>query len=197
MPTFIDLKGEKFGRLTVVERVGSRGDKTVWKCVCACGATTNVAAGNLRSKQSTSCGCYHIERIRRPDAAFNRVVTNYRNSARRRGLVWALDTTDVKAITVENCHWCNREPSNVAVAESGQTFTYNGLDRVDNAIGYTLRNVVACCAICNIMKRHHSAEEFVGHARRIVAHQDRTKPPETGETNATAEYVWAANGDKT
>lgn len=52
------------------------------------------------------------------------------------------------------------------------TYTYNGVDRVNNSDGYTIKNCVPCCAICNYAKRDLSETEFVAWARRLVAHQD-------------------------
>jgi len=39
-------------------------------------------------------------------------------------------------------------------------YTYNGLDRIDNAKGYILDNVVPCCKHCNYAKRNMSTEKF-------------------------------------
>lgn len=53
-----DLTGQRFGRLTVIERAGSntRGRAT-WLCRCDCGETV-VALGNALSRHNTkSCGC--------------------------------------------------------------------------------------------------------------------------------------------
>lgn len=58
----VNLLGEKFGRLRVVEsypshpRHGSR-----WKCVCDCGNIRVVLGGNLSSGNSRSCGCMASE----------------------------------------------------------------------------------------------------------------------------------------
>jgi hypothetical protein len=55
---FIDLTGQLFGRLTVLERGpnGYRG-KAKWWCLCACGTKKLVLGVNLREKQIQSCGC--------------------------------------------------------------------------------------------------------------------------------------------
>ena len=45
----IDLTGEKFGRLTVIERVEKDNSAVVWNCRCACGNNKEVRAGNLKS----------------------------------------------------------------------------------------------------------------------------------------------------
>lgn len=61
--------GEVFGRLTVVERVGStkKFDGTVGerilRCSCSCGSVKDVRAYSLRSGNTKSCGCIRRERI--------------------------------------------------------------------------------------------------------------------------------------
>jgi hypothetical protein len=57
----IDLTGETFGRLQVIERAPSRGKRTYWKCVCKCGNECEVEAYNLTSGHTRSCGCYKEE----------------------------------------------------------------------------------------------------------------------------------------
>lgn len=57
MPAFVDLTGQTFGDLAVIERHGSssNGDAT-WLCRCTCGAETVVLSSNLRRGRSRSCG---------------------------------------------------------------------------------------------------------------------------------------------
>lgn len=57
----INIIGEKYGRLTVVEYDHSRGNKAYWKCVCDCGMTTVACGNNLRTGTTKSCGCLHRE----------------------------------------------------------------------------------------------------------------------------------------
>jgi len=60
MPPFVDLTGQTFNRLTVIERV--ENSKPIrWKCICDCGNTTIVETGPIKSGHTKSCGCLHIE----------------------------------------------------------------------------------------------------------------------------------------
>ena len=59
----IDLVGEKYGRLTVVEFDRLQNHKTYWKCVCDCGLTVIATGNNLRSGNTQSCGCLHREKV--------------------------------------------------------------------------------------------------------------------------------------
>ncbi len=52
-----NLSGQRFGRLTVIERSGSRGEKPLWKCQCDCGNITYVISYSLTSGATRSCGC--------------------------------------------------------------------------------------------------------------------------------------------
>ena len=56
-----ELTGQKFGRLTVKEKVGSKNQKTVWLCECECGQETEVVTNKLTSGHTKSCGCYRNE----------------------------------------------------------------------------------------------------------------------------------------
>lgn len=56
-----DLRGKTFGRWTVVSKVKRNDNRTHWLCACECGSMRGVAAGNLRSGLSISCGCWQAE----------------------------------------------------------------------------------------------------------------------------------------
>lgn len=58
----IDLTGQRFGRLVVVDFAGQSTDgQAKWSCVCDCGTTTFASSGNLRSGRMKSCGCWRRE----------------------------------------------------------------------------------------------------------------------------------------
>ncbi len=66
MGKFIDLTGNRYGRLVIVERAESRitnsgQTKTMWKCLCDCGNTKIIAAADLKSGRVNSCGCLKKE----------------------------------------------------------------------------------------------------------------------------------------
>jgi len=66
MPQFIDITGQRFGRLVVKQRdddyVSPKGyHATNWICECDCGNTVVVRKCNLTSGASTSCGCKRVD----------------------------------------------------------------------------------------------------------------------------------------
>ena len=61
-----NIKGAKYGKLTVVHFVGlNRHNQAQWLCRCECGNHCIVGAHNLRTKNTMSCGCLHKEAAKR------------------------------------------------------------------------------------------------------------------------------------
>jgi len=55
---YIDLTGQRFGRLVAIERRDNQ-----WLCHCDCGETNLVHRSNLVSGRAKSCGCLRRERM--------------------------------------------------------------------------------------------------------------------------------------
>lgn len=59
----IDLKGQRFGKLTAVESlpIRAKGGFIRWKCNCDCGGIAEATSSSLRQGNVRSCGCLHRE----------------------------------------------------------------------------------------------------------------------------------------
>jgi len=56
------LTGQKFGRLTVIKKIGSnKWRKTIWLCKCDCGNEKSIIGLHLKSGNTKSCGCVRKE----------------------------------------------------------------------------------------------------------------------------------------
>ena len=67
---FLDLTGQRFGRLTVIKEADKyispqRLKFVQWLCKCDCGNDTIVLATNLKKGTTKSCGCYNIEQAKK------------------------------------------------------------------------------------------------------------------------------------
>ena len=169
-----DLTGKQFGKLIVLEFSHSvtykSGSQSLWKCKCECGTIVTVRRGHLITGGIRGCGiCLHKKD--KGLASFNRVYKHYLQGAVNRGLEFSLDKDYFKYITSENCYYCGSPPSTVQVTErcNGE-YVYNGIDRVDNSMGYIKDNCVPCCNTCNMAKRTSSADEFMGWISKAYKH---------------------------
>jgi ribosomal protein L34E len=149
------------------EHVALRGSG---KCL-GCGSCIIQPAAGFRKENVQRCNdCYEklkdIEkkRLRQPrnyrkefKENLERYYADYQTSARKRGILFDLEFDTFCEITSKPCEYCN-------VVSDDEV---NGIDRVDNNIGYVVENAVACCGMCNKMKSDYTFDEFKKHICRI------------------------------
>ena len=59
---FLDLIGQKFGKLLVISYVGqNKRGKSIWLCKCDCGEEKQTLSYRLRNGSTISCGCSHTK----------------------------------------------------------------------------------------------------------------------------------------
>ena len=168
----IDETGNVYGRLTVLGPAPKRDASAIWECQCECGSLTNIRGFTLR-EGALSCGCLRRENFKpktlaHGEACRNRVIANTISNAKRRGLAWELSIEQVTALLTKDCQYCGSPPGQVSRGRGHNgEFIYNGLDRVDNALGYAPDNVVACCGVCNTAKSNMTMLEFSAWLRRV------------------------------
>jgi hypothetical protein len=179
---FVDRRGERYGRLTVLRYVGlgpKPGSYRRWLCRCDCGKEREVSYRELSRGHTQSCGCLFLEtaranggRNRKPPglSAFNQLFYAYQRSARARGHCFDLSETDFRLLTQQPCFYCGAPPSQRAATVQGThgDYIYTGIDRRDNAIGYTLANSRPCCTDCNFAKARRTEADFLAWVQRIA-----------------------------
>lgn len=68
MAKLIDLTGQKFDKLLVLEKAPSRARHTYWKCQCDCGNICEVSGEYLKKKiLPRDCGCSKIKNIKKKE----------------------------------------------------------------------------------------------------------------------------------
>lgn len=165
-----DYSGLKVNNLTFVEYVKSKNRVTYWKFRCDCGNEIVVSVCSVLDGKTHSCGC--LRRMGR-DAMVTRIFRQYRRGAISRGYNFALTKEQVSELIGSPCFYCGAESSNTFLNEkTNEQFGYNGIDRVNNSIGYEVGNVVPCCRQCNWAKRDLSSSEFISWINRLHSFQE-------------------------
>ena len=84
MPAIKDLSGRRFGKLTVIKRIGTSSyGQPKWFCVCDCGITKEVFGNSLRSGATLSCGCLHRQRVTKHGKTGTREFTSWQQMLQR------------------------------------------------------------------------------------------------------------------
>lgn len=193
MGAAIDLTGQRFGRLLALEQAGRCSDgQILWKCVCDCGVIKNVRSKSLRQQVTRSCGCLNHEAI----VERNRILkalpvsesskrglqARYKREAAKRNRDWGLSLVEFESLIQRPCHYCGATAAQKYISnrKSKGSYTYNGIDRLDNNEGYTFHNCVPCCGKCNWWKRDLTVDEFYQHAHQILNYSARAKAVAVG-----------------
>lgn len=111
--------------------------------------------------------------------------------AKRRKLAVSITRKQVYKMFSEQCVYCGTTDSRRTYPNSkwsGRTIAYamcNGIDRLDNTIGYVNGNVATCCARCNKAKSNLAFCEWVTWIQRLVSFQ---KAHPIGESDIHVRY---------
>lgn len=168
-----ELKGKKFGNLTVINLVrdDSLCKKWVWLCKCDCGNETNVQAGNLCSGNTTSCGCLHYKK-----GSENGIWSGHeeisgnkwcsiRNAARVRNLLLDLNIKEAWDLFIKQNRECFFTGEEIYFAKSYQDEVHGNLtaslDRLSSDGNYNLNNVVWVHKEVNQLKLDLNLSEFM------------------------------------
>jgi len=165
----IDLKGKRFGKLTVIERYGSgKHGGLYWLCKCDCGNEKVIRGYSLRNNTIKSCGCLNGYKLNSGISNMRKTIINYKANAKKRGLEYNLTEEQFKNITQKDCFYCGAKPNNISKHKRHNgSYIYNGIDRVDNTKGYIIGNAVPCCKRCNQAKKDYTLREFQDWIKKV------------------------------
>jgi vacuolar-type H+-ATPase subunit E/Vma4 len=82
-----------------------------------------------------------------------------KDCAKRRNLIVELTDDQIMNMTDEDCVYCGEK--------TVDGVSRNGIDRMNNSIGYTVDNSVPCCSMCNLMKVCLDSLTFVVRCEQI------------------------------
>jgi hypothetical protein len=158
----------------------SSGQKIcVWQARCDCGKNFDITTGNFKRGKGFCLECGYIAaglKSRKDPTlvALNHTFSSYKSHAELRGLKFQLTKTHFSQLIRDKCFYCHKEPGNVHTNTCYGTKTfYNGIDRKNNARGYSLENCVTACSTCNWMKSNLNIEEFYSHIENIYKVKSR------------------------
>jgi hypothetical protein len=181
--------GAKFNKLTVLNKTERKdaNRNSYYMCQCECGNTSEVRSTFLRNGHTKSCGCLNVEPP--GEASWNKVFWDYQLRARKKKLEFSLTREQFKALAQQDCYYCGDIPRSFNVYGNafgmkrikGNTenmvarswILTNGIDRINNLLGYNVSNCVPCCTTCNSFKSDYTQEEFLNHSRKITEFQLR------------------------
>lgn len=96
----------------------------------------------------------------------DKIYGQYKKGAKERNLAFDLSKNKFGYLIFQRCYYCGCIESNIREIKKYKTneidrvLKYNGIDRIDNTMGYVESNVVPCCKTCNIAKHTMTQNDF-------------------------------------
>lgn len=167
--------GSKFGKWSVLE---FDKQKKKYKVQCECGNIRYYAGHSISGTgKKTVKGCSDcIQKKPRPHMQLpndlslkRRIYQMYKDAAKRRDYEFLLTENEFFDLIFRECFYCGIDVSmsNSEQRFRGRSIKYNGVDRINNSIGYTKDNCVTCCKTCNNSKSTLSLDEWDNWIKRI------------------------------
>jgi hypothetical protein len=185
----IDMTGVRVGRLVVIKRHDSEKNRARWLCQCDCGRTCIATGKTLRESKKKSCGCWFGERFLPASTnelpAMRFLMKRYIEEAKRRNLSFKLSEEEFHKLTSKTCSYCGISPA-MLIDNYAVPYVYNGIDRIDNNIGYEISNCTPCCKFCNCAKSKLTNKEFIKNCERVTEFQNSKKLAEMTSFNGVS-----------
>ena len=172
--------GTKIGELTIISYDPA---KCYYGFRCSCdkqfiGTTQSINQKLAQEKEFGTAACKScLGKIKRSlltdEELYRPIYKEYIRGAHKRDQrEFKLTYSHCLKLFKNNCHYCNSKPSNV-IKIGQRVITYQGIDRMEQNIGYLETNVVPCCKNCNYAKNILNYNEFIDLITRIYNNVQR------------------------
>lgn len=148
-------------------------------CECDCKEVFEIRTDRLKDIKSCHKCALKIWANRKiiPDYGSAKLIyfNSYKHNAKNRDLEFSLTQEEFNNLISLNCHYCNTPPKDANYLSKSTKkyggFTANGIDRMNNSIGYTVDNSLSCCTVCNMMKKVLKYNVFLEHIEKIYKYK--------------------------
>ena len=183
----VDITGERFGNLTVIERdvdAVSKGAK--WICKCDCGNIISVLGSHLRNGHTKSCGCLKTQREDLSNQRFGRLIVLREDDKDTKKCICKCDCGNIVSVNKSNlkrgfttscgCYHTevvSKQRNDLTGKRFGRLTVVERVDNKDDAVRYLCRCdcgnevVVRAASLmanftksCGCLKNELSSERF-------------------------------------
>ena len=179
-----DIVNKKYGKIYVksIDHIDKRNipgrqiTRVYYNCICDCGTEKVIIRNSIINRFAKGCGCVSKEKRlslileNNTDKISKYLYNNLKASCKYINREFKLSFEEYKLLILKNCHYCKIPPiklCNKAEVKKYGDFYYNGIDRMDNSIGYIFENCITCCYICNRGKSNMKYEDFLNYIKHI------------------------------
>lgn len=184
---FVNLENQQFNNLYIRKHLGKdNSNNNIYDCDCNCGNNIIAQGSDIKTGKIKSCGCLKYDSSQqkvKSNPKLNiqkQLYRDYKYKALKiRNLTFSLSFDDFINLIEKECYYCG----DIGVSFYNSTrkstldfiYRYNGIDRVNNDLGYEINNCVTCCKFCNQAKHTYTQEHFFNQVEKIYKNMNRVK----------------------
>ena len=174
-------EGDVVGNLEIKGLGGtSKSGTRLYRVLCLlCGSVTDKRLQTIERAQSCG-GCMQSKRSMRVVGSgrrsaegtrveINTLISIYKSNARKRGVPFDLTYTQFETLVDSECYFCGDIGGNTLRKKGYNDYSYTGIDRIDNSVGYLPSNCISCCSWCNRAKNNGTLANFVDKCKKITS----------------------------
>lgn len=106
------------------------------------------------------CGCNKRSQYPTATSIQRRAYIDFKHACKQRQIGYTIDLWEYNNIILQPCYICNIQGP-------------NGIDRVNNTLGYIQGNCAPCCKRCNVLKNDMSLDFILQMAKAIISFYER------------------------
>jgi hypothetical protein len=125
-------------------------DENYWKL--------NAEHAKMKRDMLTDEERIFVNETKRKDIGYK--LDYYKYRSKKCKIEWELTDEESCDMFMQNCYYCNCEADEY----------HNGIDRIDNEIGYTSANCVSACRMCNVIKGCLEWDVFLKRCEHILTY---------------------------
>ena len=176
--------GDVVGNLEIKGLGGaSKSGVRLYSVLCLlCGSVTEKRLQTI--EKAKSCGCMQSKRGSKAPGSgrrtaegtrveINTLISIYKSNARKRGISFDLTYIQFETLVDGECYFCGDTGGNTQRKRGYNDYSYTGIDRVDNSVGYLPSNCISCCSWCNRAKNNGTLANFVDKCKKITSRIER------------------------
>lgn len=114
---------------------------------------------------------HYIDKYNEKNRAIARLLSSYKNNAKHENREWLLSNDEFYKLVKSTCFYCGETPNQLIRCGLKSFYFYNGIDRLNNEIGYLIDNCITCCSKCNFIKRNLEKDLFLNKIKEIYNHR--------------------------
>ncbi len=171
----IDITGQKYGQLTVIEYQGkNKRNDAIWLCQCDCGTRKTISAGSLRNSHTLSCGCLPKKLATKHNLCYSRTYHIWQSMKAR---CLNPKSKDYPRYGARGIHICERWLNfNYFLEDMGKCPENMSIDRINNSGDYVPENCRWASSKTQANNRRNNfILEFKGESKTLSQWSDITK----------------------